>query len=1291
MKEQLQALKSKLHSHKMSVLVGSGFSKNVDKDKFLSWDELLKDMVLYLYEDDILKKKGDRIDFFEKKIKKIIEKEGYLEIVSQYIKRKGFREAIEVYIETHTPSITKTGTDLFIEGVFNENLYKDEISLSLHAKLLELPWNNIYTTNYDNLLESTVDDSIKNQLVEKIEKTKKELKEQYKQKEKLEEKLYKIEQELSNIESKLFLIAEEKKKLKSNPSIVSITNFNENELEEERRRNSDEKRKIDFDFSQLARNITNNESEKLTLDKELSQCITTILHSSDLQIKRDKNIIKLHGSLRKEGSDFGFDGDNHLHYIIAKEDYETYPTRHEAFTQLMRISLLQESYCLIGFSGIDPNFTSWISWVRDIIERKKSQEKTDYKIYIIEVFEENSTNIEQAEKELFFENHRIVKIPLWKKEIINFLEKETNIMDTIDEKNPKQLLKFFFQYISNEEYIYKPQAYIELSEQKLYNGKWQNITERKDSYIKLSSNDNYKEIERLKDKARIPSVDWINFHDKQTFLFYICALLKNSTSEEQKIILNLLPIAIRDVFLTPRFLWKKGFDDIMPYIKEEKHKTEISKIQLREAILFANKDVFDKELSLLQKAKIDEDILKYESILYAAFTFDFVLMKKQLDDWQPERTSPWMMIKKMGLLSLFDAEESKNQLNEYCNNFDNLSLQEQMYALETLNYIGRNKFIIQTKDEIQERIKQYKQSGFKSLLDNFDYIVDKINKEKNKNKIMPYGDGRFSVSNSFNLSNTPTQVQYSVQFIQLLIEFGIPLSLTHIHLKDSATWYSIANHIYEFIPSPTVYYSLQINDEKILRRIAQEYAYSEQLKDIIPDILKKLLAVYLKKETPILLKNNILIFVSELFIAVPPTQWQSSFYKIWELLENQNTLFYENLKQFQTRLFSFITKGLVYIDDENIIRSMILSILENYETDPDTAIEYLYYFADNNTKNNLGRKIVNRQMDEQINVLIEKITQENERVIFALGNLHSLLSQSHKEAIEKAIEKLDFKTIHNEQIWHVILFFAKRDSIRIAIKNGIIENAKLWHTGINGNSISSQHSFISLHLIDKKYSKNGGIEWNTSECEAIYNKLKENFTEIERVSTKNERDFINFRSILEEMNYFLANEKPKLKNISDYDVISEEVKRLYHQERRYETIKSALLSDDHSTIVWALSELFYDIYYISGIEKRIDEINLLVNKILMKKSPGLEECIIYLSNLLKNRKNDNTLTALSSILCLILDEYNEEYPNVEKPFLHQNMIQIAEVLEDWGIKHSGIEKWLEIKAISKFNNILCNA
>jgi len=1294
--EQLKILKSKLHAHKMSVLIGAGFSKNVDKD-FLSWKELLEDIVRFLYGNEIkdkyllLKQKINEEDFVKNEIQKIIDKEGFLEIVSLYIKRKGIREVIDIYIENHTPQLLKEGEKLFIKRFDGKQQNKKSISanaLSLHEKLLELPWNNIYTTNYDNLLEINIENEIQETISDKKKEIENALKELYQQQEKKNQEKNQLETEISSIEAQLSLLEDKKKnKIDSTLSVTILPN-EECELQKEKSTKETEKQKISSDFALLTRNIRSQEAEKLNLEKELSECITTITHSSDLQIKRNKNIIKLHGSLRKDNDVFGFDGDNHLHYIIAKEDYETYPKKHEAFTQLMRISLLQEFYCLIGFSGVDPNFISWISWVRDILERKQTENQEDYKIFLIEVIEEKNTETEKNEKSLFFENHRIVKIPLWEKEVIDFLKNETNFKDKTG--SPNDLLKLFFHYLSNEECIYTPQAFIELSEQKRYNDAWKNITERAGiQKIQLSNKNQYQNILQLKDKVRIPSIEWSNFHDKQEFLYFISDLLQESDTDKKEIILNILPAAIRDSFLTPHFIWEDGLKDILPHITQESHNTELSLFSLRESILFVDENAFTLEYETIEKNTSKKDDLIYNSILYAAFRLDFTSVKKQLEDWKPKQKSLWT-IKKIGLLSLFDRKEAEELLSDFCNHFDNFDCQEQLYTLEILNYIQRHDYISHSKNDIYDKIEQYKDLGFKSFRDNFDHIAKEITKAQNKNEIKPLGEGRFTVSNSVNFSNGPTLPQNGMQFIQLLIEFGIPLSLSSIHIKED-TWYSIVSHIYKYMPYPTVYYSLQINNDKVLRRIAQEYSYCEELKDDIPNILEKLLLAYLNDDTPKCIKRNILIFASELFIAVHPTRWQVHFYEIWQSLEKEKSLFSQNITRIRTDIFSFVTKGLVYINDVSIIRKLLISIIDNFEEDPNTAVEYLYYFANNDTKHKLGRKVSNKQIDEKIDVLIQKISQKNESVIFVLGNLHQLLSQTHKDKIETAIENFDFIAIQSERIWRALLFFVQKESIQVAIKNGIINNRKLWDTGIHESSYSDS-KFIQLHIINKKCAKNNGIEWNNDECKAIFDKLKTNFEDIKKVREKNKRDdgFINFKHILEEMNYFLLIEKSKLKNLSDYERVCQEVKQLYYQERKYDTISSALLSNEKSVIIWALSELFYDIYYLSGVSQHIEEVDLLVNKVLMKKTPALEACISYLSNLLKNRIKDKTLRSFSISLSLILDEYNKDESDIEKPFLHQNMIQIANVLKKWGVTHNAVDKWLNIKDNSNFNNININ-
>ncbi len=65
-------------------------------------------------------------------------------------------------------------------------------------------------------------------------------------------------------------------------------------------------------------------------------------------------VIKLHGTVGVDDS-----------FVIAEEDYRTYPARHAAFVNAARQVFIENELCLFGFSGDDPNFLAWSGWVRD--------------------------------------------------------------------------------------------------------------------------------------------------------------------------------------------------------------------------------------------------------------------------------------------------------------------------------------------------------------------------------------------------------------------------------------------------------------------------------------------------------------------------------------------------------------------------------------------------------------------------------------------------------------------------------------------------------------------------------------------------------------------------------------------------------------------------------------------------------------------------------------------------------------------------------------------------------------
>lgn len=559
---QINNLKRDLKKQKLSVLVGAGFSKNVS-NIFPSWWELLYDMICELYESEIeaeiskkfrTKKNREKIkeveDYKHSIITGIISKVGYLEIVSEYIRRKTYKECVATYIEERIPEVIVNHDKKHLR-FHKDGLTIDltEDMMSLHNKLIQLPWNNIYTTNYDELLDV---------LVTKSDDIQKELKN-------IEKDIYNKDEEITRLESEI-----NKLKPPRNISPHESTDFGRSQLDLRGRGEPLEadnmsedlirkKEKIDIEIDTLKKDIEDLNSKKHAYELELNNEITIVKQSQELGLKRTKNLIKLHGTLRKKNGEYGFDGDINKHYVIAKEDYEEYPSKHEAFVQLMRISLLQESFCLIGFSGSDPNFTSWLAWVRGIISKHKNKDiinnslNKNYKVYLIDV----DINEPPKDRKLFYENHNIFRIPLMAPEIVNFLQTETGITLNNDEgiDNKKELLSLFLEFLDDGfDEIPSKKLKKEVEFQIRYKNLWKSfrVESATDYQLDIILN-NADELWDLKDQLPIFIESKYFYNDKYKLIEQsskIYKVLQSKDIENLNNFLKLLILAMED-FLVP--------------------------------------------------------------------------------------------------------------------------------------------------------------------------------------------------------------------------------------------------------------------------------------------------------------------------------------------------------------------------------------------------------------------------------------------------------------------------------------------------------------------------------------------------------------------------------------------------------------------------------------------------------------------------------------------------------------------------------------------------------------------
>ncbi|MFF2091225.1 SIR2 family protein [Paenibacillus sp. NPDC058174] len=208
----------------VSVMIGAGFSLNAQKiedsfDGMAVWDDIKNKLIRELNHH------------------KDVESKDVLEIGQLYVKEYG-----------------RVGLDVILkEAVPDDNYEPDE----LHYKLLKLPWNDVYTTNYDTLLERA-----KKQIYER--------------------------------------------------------NYQ------------------------------------------------TIYNISDIANSVQPRIIKLHGSFPANRP-----------FVFTEKDYNEYPVKFSPFVNMVQQSIMETTFVLIGFSGDDPNFKRWTSWVSSNLGEHMS------KIYMI--------------------------------------------------------------------------------------------------------------------------------------------------------------------------------------------------------------------------------------------------------------------------------------------------------------------------------------------------------------------------------------------------------------------------------------------------------------------------------------------------------------------------------------------------------------------------------------------------------------------------------------------------------------------------------------------------------------------------------------------------------------------------------------------------------------------------------------------------------------------------------------------------------------------------------------------
>lgn len=79
-----------------------------------------------------------------------------------------------------------------------------------------------------------------------------------------------------------------------------------------------------------------------------------IYDMKDIPNSTSPRIIKLHGSFPSNRP-----------FIFTESDYNSYPVNFSPFVNMVQQSIMETTFVLLGFSGDDPNFEKWTTWVQE--------------------------------------------------------------------------------------------------------------------------------------------------------------------------------------------------------------------------------------------------------------------------------------------------------------------------------------------------------------------------------------------------------------------------------------------------------------------------------------------------------------------------------------------------------------------------------------------------------------------------------------------------------------------------------------------------------------------------------------------------------------------------------------------------------------------------------------------------------------------------------------------------------------------------------------------------------------
>lgn len=1115
--ELLQKLKEQHDKHSVSVLVGAGFSKNAIQE-YPDWNELLRDLVMELYGQKIKEqyrqyKSGNgpfyyTEDSFKKRvIEAIIHDIGYLNLVSKYIEAKGYREAIDVYIEEHLPYVEETG------GVFSvinmPEIPFNASNLDVHKELLLCKWKHVYTTNYDNLLELTNDHYG------------------------LDYKMVVADYKLSNL------------------------------------------------------------SEK-------------------------RGIVKVHGSLVGDSlsSDYEFDNDKSRRYVISAEDYSTYSEKHQAFSYQMKTGLLTGEFCLIGFSGNDPNFLGWLEWMKDVLDRDTSDpKKQKTKVFLIIIGQQD---VEKS-RMLFYQNHHIGIIDILDDEVLKRIG-----YNPLAPKNVGNILTMLFRYLNDgTSVVVNHDCKVITNTMSQYQRIWSNID------VNNVSDTDVAEVRRLRNQIVMPTDTTY-----QRMAFDTLFKKKDWTRQDAE----LFALACDDCGMFIYSLRNEEKDKMLASVTDWKRQHQIN-------LLLQHEEFEEVD---------DVDLKAYMEVMKSWYSLEPEKIKTVTERW--EASGNWVL-NKAAVTAVVNEGQSADMIDGFINTSPDI--QRKYYA----SLLGN---VITMTIPAKYSYNVYKTAGITGFIECKDAMIKKIRHQRND--VKPYGRS----GKNFMLSKRLSDVDEALRFVHFLFRTGFPIQYKSYLLMDNQEWYDVFRRVYEYMPYPALYYSLQLTDKNILMRIGQDYAFSMQLQNMTSDLLKRILRAVLDDAEGIN-SSSCLWVAKELLCSVSDDVWFDDAVKILKKDIIPNVAMISS----RTPLYGFLHSAAFHLKDP-VKKSKLLNIaLEHFDEDT-FFCSYLIYQIQ--LKDSV---VLSEEQKKEVENIFDSHPLNKTYLLAAhlgeCGLLDNQMQQQLKERIvthPEEIENASFEQLHS------ITYITNKDGEAMQIVKNSILKKDIWWCGVTEHS-ATPPNYLELNKICRD------IEWTEDEMRVIMGNLQKNLNLMETGYAFGDTFFaFDHMGLLTNMMEFVEHDCIERLGLTEFEPVIGQIKGVMAKGLGDSNVFDKIF-DNEAEVENELQFLARCIDYY-GVEKYRVYVDAILDRALLQCKASLTMILAFVEFLVEKHfdemRNDRDVYRLK----LMLDKYVEvDYQKYSLILssAYRCLRNVAKALKENGLADDDMTMryWMEDEFVRRFS------